>query len=86
MWEKEHISEEEDRLVEITDVEQKREKKIEKKWRVSEKSGTKLSTTTPVLQGCQKEKRERKGHKEVFEAIIAKNFAEKGKDPFSQIH
>ena len=36
----------EDRLVEIMDAEQKREKKIENKCRVSENSGTTLNTPT----------------------------------------
>ena len=44
----EWISRVEDRLVEITDAEQKREKKIEKKWKVSENSGT-LNTPTSAL-------------------------------------
>ena len=52
----EQISKVEDRLVEITNAEQKREKKMENK--VSENSGTTLNAPTSVLQGCQKEKRE----------------------------
>ena len=58
----EQISEVEDRLVEITDAEQKREKRL-KTEKVSENSGTMLNTPTSVLQGCQKEKRERRGQK-----------------------
>ena len=57
----ERISEVEDRVVEIMDAEQKREKL--KTNEVSENSGTMLNAPTSILQGCQKEKRERRGQK-----------------------
>ena len=45
----EQISEVEGRLVEIMDVEQKREKRLKKMKRLSENSGTMLNTPTSVL-------------------------------------
>ena len=52
--------------------------------RVSENSGTMLNAPTSVLQGCQKEKRE-KGTEKIFEEIIAENFPNMGKEPLTQI-
>ena len=80
----EQISEVEDRLVEITDAEQKREKRLKMK-RVSENSGTMLNAPTSILSGCQKEKRERKRQKKIFQEIIAKNFPNMGKESLTQI-
>ena len=53
--------------------------------RASENSGTTLNTLTSLLQGCQKDKRERKGHKKIFEDIIAKNFPNMVKETLTQI-
>ena len=52
--------------------------------RVSENSGTMVNEQTSVLQGCQKEKRE-KGTEKIFQEIIAKNFPNMGKEPLAQI-
>ena len=51
--------------------------------RVSENSGTTLNAPTSV-KGCQKEKRER--DRKNIQDIIAKNFSNMGKEPFTQIH
>ena len=54
--------------------------------RVSKNSGTTLNTPTSILQGCQKEKREReKGTEQIFQAIIAENFPKMGKESLTQI-
>uniref|UniRef100_A0A8D1NDS0 LINE-1 type transposase domain-containing protein 1 n=1 Tax=Sus scrofa TaxID=9823 RepID=A0A8D1NDS0_PIG len=53
--------------------------------RVSENSGTKLNAPTSVLYGCQKEKRERRGQKKIFQEIIAENFPNMGNEPLTQI-
>ena len=53
--------------------------------RVSENFGTTLNAPTCILYGCQKEKRERKGQKKIFQEIIAKNFPHMGKEPLTQI-
>ena len=53
--------------------------------RVSENSGTVLNAPTSILQGCQKEKREKKGQKKIFKEIIAENFPNMGKEPLTQI-
>uniref|UniRef100_A0A5G2QIX7 L1 transposable element RRM domain-containing protein n=1 Tax=Sus scrofa TaxID=9823 RepID=A0A5G2QIX7_PIG len=53
--------------------------------RVSENSGTMLNAPTSILQGCQKEKRERRGQKKILKEIIAENFSNMGKEPLTQI-
>ena len=55
----ERISEVEDRLGEITDVEQKRERRLKRTEDGLGDSGIALSAPTSILWGCQKEKRER---------------------------
>ena len=52
---------------------------------VSENPGTMFNTPTSVLEGCQKEKRERRGEKKIFQEITAKNFPNMGKEPLTQI-
>ena len=46
-------------------------------------SGTTLNTPTSILQGCQKEKRE-KGLEKIFEEIIAEEFLNMGKESLTQ--
>ena len=53
--------------------------------RVSENPGTMFNTPTSVLEGCQKEKRERRRQKKIFQEIIAENFPHMGKEPLTQI-
>ena len=53
--------------------------------RVSENSRTMLNAPTSVSQGCQKEKRERRGQKKILEEIVAENFPDMGKEPLTQI-
>ena len=52
------MSEVEDSLAEITDVEQKRQKRLKRNGDVSENSGTTLNAPASASQGCQKEKTE----------------------------
>ena len=44
-----------------------------------------LNIPTPLLYGCQKEKRERKGQKKIFKEISAKNFPNMGEEPLTQV-
>ena len=53
--------------------------------RVSENSGIMLNAPTSILLGCQKEKRERRGQKKIFQEIIAENFPNMGNEPLTQI-
>ena len=79
------MSEVEDRLMEITDVEQKREKRL----KINEDSLRELwdnvKYTNIHIMGCQKEKRKRKGQKKILKEIIAENFPNMGKEPQTQI-
>ena len=59
----ERISKVEDRLEEITDAEQKREKRLKRNEESLRELWDTLNTPTSVLQGCQKEKRDRRGQK-----------------------
>uniref|UniRef100_A0A8C3W7L9 Transposase n=1 Tax=Catagonus wagneri TaxID=51154 RepID=A0A8C3W7L9_9CETA len=69
----ERISMVEDRLVEITNAEEKRDERLK---------GNELS----LREGCQRKKREReKGTEKIFEEIIAENFPNMGKEPLTQI-
>ena len=59
----ERISKVEDRLVEIMDAEQKTEKRLKTNEESLRELWATLNAPTSVLQGCQKKKRKRKGHK-----------------------
>ena len=69
----------EDRLVEITDVEQKREKR----WKTNEENlrelWDNLNAPTSVLWVTEGEEREKETEK-IFQEIIAKNFPNMGKE------
>ena len=81
----ERISKVEDRLVEITDVEEKREKRL----KTNEESFRELwdnvkHTNIPIIGVPEGEERE-KGTEKIFQEIIAENFPNMGKEPFTQI-
>ena len=81
----EKISEVEDRLVEITDAEQKR-KKIENKWKESQRTLGQLEThQRPYYRGARRRREREKGTEKTFQEIIAKNFPNMGKEPLPQI-
>ena len=76
----EQISEVEDRVVEITATEKNKEKRM--KW--NEDSLRDLwdnfKHTNICIIGVHKDKRERKGQKNIFKEIIAKNVPNKGRE------
>ena len=74
----------EDRLGEITDPEQKRERRLKRTEDGLGDSGTALSAPTSVLRGCQKEQRG-KGTERRFEKKLAENFPNMGKEPLPQV-
>ena len=79
------ISEVEDRFVEITDAEQKREKTL----RTNEESLRELwdnikRTNIHIIGVPEGEGREKETEK-IFQEIIVKNFPHMGKEPLSQI-
>ena len=79
----ERISEVEDRLVGITDVEQKREKRLKTNEESLRELWDNVKCTNIHIMGCQK-KRERR-EKKIFQEIIAKNFPNMGKESLTQI-
>ena len=82
----EHISKVEDRLVEITDVEQKREIRLKRNEESLRELWDNVKCTNIHIIGSQKEKREReKGTEKIFEEIIAENVPNMGKEPLTQI-
>uniref|UniRef100_A0A8D1TM55 L1 transposable element RRM domain-containing protein n=1 Tax=Sus scrofa TaxID=9823 RepID=A0A8D1TM55_PIG len=81
----EQISEVGDRLVEITDAEQKREKRLKTNEESLRELWDNVKRTNIRIIGGQKEKRERRGQKKIFQEIIAKNFPNMGKEPLTRI-
>ena len=59
----EPISEVEDRLVEIIDAEQKREKRLKTNEKSLREPWDNVNAPISILQGCQKEKKGRRGQK-----------------------
>ena len=81
----EGISKVEDRLVEITDAEQKREKRL----KTNEESLREFwdnvkHTNIHIIRVPEGEEREKETEK-IFQEIIAKNFPNMGKEPFTKI-
>ena len=71
--------------MEITDVEQKREKRLKRNEDSLREFWDNVKHTNIHITEVSKEKRERKGHKKVFEEMIAKNFPNIRKEPLTQI-
>ena len=71
--------------MEIMDVEQKREKRLKRNEESLRELWDNVERTNIHIKGCQKEKRERRGQKKIFQEIIAINFPKMGKEALTQI-
>uniref|UniRef100_A0A8D1ZPM8 L1 transposable element RRM domain-containing protein n=1 Tax=Sus scrofa TaxID=9823 RepID=A0A8D1ZPM8_PIG len=80
----EHISGVEDRLVEITDAEQKREKRLKTNEESLRELWDNVKRTNSRIIEVPGEERE-KGTEKVFQEIIAENVPNLGKEPLTQI-
>ena len=78
------ISEVEDRLVEITDAEQKREKRLKRNEESLREPCNNNKHTTICIVGAAKGE-EREETEKIFQEIIAENFPHMGKEPLTQI-
>uniref|UniRef100_A0A8D2BZ52 L1 transposable element RRM domain-containing protein n=1 Tax=Sus scrofa TaxID=9823 RepID=A0A8D2BZ52_PIG len=74
----------EDRLVEITDVEQKTEKRLKRNEDSLREHWDKVKCTNTYIIGVPGEEREKESEK-IFEEVIAQNFPNMGKEPPTQI-
>ena len=74
----------EDRLMEIIDEEQKREKRLKRNGDSLREHWDNVKCTNIHITGVPEEERE-KGPEKIFEEIIAKNFPNMGKESFTQI-
>ena len=81
----EQISEVEDRLVEITDVEQKREKRLKPNEERLRELWDNMKCTNMHIIGVPEGEEREKGTEKTPEEIIAKNFPNMEKEPFTQI-
>ena len=79
----EQISEVEDRLVEITDVEQEREKRLKRNECLRELWDNVKCTNIHIIGVPEGEERE-KGTEKIFQEIIAKNFPNMGREPLTK--
>ena len=70
--------------MEITDVEQKREKRLKTNESLRELCDNVKHTNIHIIGVPEGEGRE-KGTEKIFEEIIAKNFSNMGKEPLTQI-
>ena len=76
----------EDRLEEITEAEQKREKRLKTNEESLRELWDNVKRTNIRIMGCQKEKRDReKGTEKIFQEVIAKTLPNMGKEPLIQI-
>ena len=82
----ERISEVEDRLVEIMDAEQKREKRLKTNEESLRELWDNVKHTNIHIIGVPEGEEREKGTEKIFQEIIAKNFPNMGKEPFTQIH
>ena len=81
----EWISEVEDRLVEIMDVEQKREKRLKRNENSLREHWDNVKHTNTHFIGVPKGEEREKGTEKIFEEIIAKNFSNMRKESLIQI-
>ena len=81
----EQISEVGDRLVEITDMEQKREKRPKRNKDSLRELWDNIKCTSIRIIGMSEGEEREKGPEEIFEEIIAENFLNMGKESFTQI-
>ena len=70
--------------MELTDAEQKREKRLKTNEESLRELWDNVKRTNIHIIGVP-EREERKGQKKIFKEIIAKNFPNMGKEPLTQI-
>ena len=80
----EQISKVEDKLVEITVAEQKREKRLKTNEESLRELWDNVKCTNIRITGVPEEEREKETEK-IFQEIIAGNFPNMGKEPLTQI-
>ena len=81
----ERISEVEDRLVEITNAEQKREKRLTTNEESLRELWDNVKCNNILIIGVAEGEEREKGTEKIFQEIIAENFPNMGKEPFTQI-
>ena len=79
------MSKVEDRLVEIMDAEQKREKRLKINEESLREFWDKVKCTNIHIIGVPEGEEREKGTEKIFQEIIAKNFPNMGKEPLTQI-
>jgi len=79
----EQISGVEDRLVEITNAEQKREKRLKRNEESLRELWDNVKCTNIHIIGVPEGEEREKGTAKIFEEIIAKNFPNMGKEPLT---
>ena len=75
----------EDRLVEITDAEQKREKRLKTNEESLREIWDNVKHTNICIIGVPEGDEREKGTEKIFQEIIAENFPHMGKEPLTQI-
>ena len=81
----EQISKVEDRLVEITDAEQKREKRLKTNEESLRELWDNVKCTNIHIIGVPEGEEREKETEKIFQEIIAENFPNMGKEPLTQI-
>ena len=79
------MTEVEDRLVEITDVEQKREKRLKRNGDSLRELWDNVKHTNILIIAVPEGEEREKETEKIFQEIIAKNFPNMGKEPLTQI-
>ena len=75
----------EDRSLEITDVEQKREKRLKRNEDSLRKLCDIVKNTNIYIIGVPEGEEREKGTEKIFQEVIAENFPHMGKQPLTQI-
>lgn len=75
----------EDRLVEITNVEQKGEKRLKTNEESLRELWDNIKCTNILIIGVPEGEEREKGTEKIFQEITAKNFPNMGKEPLTQI-
>ena len=83
--EEERIREVKDRFVEITNVEQKREKRLKTNEESLRELWDNVKCTNIHIIGVPEGEEREKGTEKIFQEIIAKNFPNMGKESLTQI-
>uniref|UniRef100_A0A8C3W542 L1 transposable element RRM domain-containing protein n=1 Tax=Catagonus wagneri TaxID=51154 RepID=A0A8C3W542_9CETA len=81
----ERISQVEDRLVEITNAEEKRDKRLKENEQSLRELWDNVKRTNIRIIGVSEGEEREKGTEKIFEEIIAENFPNMGKEPLTQI-